>query len=443
MNELFSILIKSSLSLALLYLVYLFFLKKDTFFRTNRFYLVLSMFLSMAVPFIDFSFFLDRTVLTGAVLLDPVIITAETVNASINSNPAAYQVLLAIYLTGAGLFTLRFIYQLMQLGVLAARYGISRRAGMNIIFTNKNYSPFSFFNLIFLNTEDTESAGIQKILAHERVHVKQFHSIDLILLEVITIILWFNPFVWFMRHSLKALHEYLADEGVLHSGVDASVYSALLFEQSTGIQVNDLTNNFSKSLLKRRFAMMNKRRTPKVARLKLLVALPLAMSLLLVLSFSPEVMAQEKTKTIPPPPPKTEKAGDQAVEKKNPHKIEVEEKIYTVVEVMPEFPGGQKALYSYMGENIKYPEEAKKKGLSGTVYVTFIILEDGRVSNAEILRGAGNGFDEEALRVVKAMPKWKPGTQDGKPVNVVFNLPIKFNLAEDKEEKKAEKPESK
>ncbi|HSG68454.1 MAG TPA: energy transducer TonB, partial [Bacteroidales bacterium] len=225
----------------------------------------------------------------------------------------------------------------------------------------------------------------------------------------------------------------------LHSGVDASVYSALLFEQSTGIQINDLTNNFSKSLLKRRFVMMNKKRTTKVARLKLLVALPLALSLLLVISFSPEVMAQEK-KTIPPPPPKTTKTDAKPVEKVEPVKIEKEELVYTVVEEMPQYPGGQKAMYAYLGENIKYPEEAKKKGISGTVFVTFVILDNGEVSNVSILRGVGYGCDEEALRVVKGMPKWTPGKQDGKPVNVSFNLPIKFNLAEDKkEEKKPEK----
>ena len=446
MNELYSILLKSSVSIALLYLIYILFLKRDTFFQTNRFYLVGAMLLSAFVPFIDLSGFMGNNTITRVIFLDPVIITPGNMQQSISSNPGFYQILLAIYFTGAGLFALRFAYQLLQLFFLVRKFGVSRQAGMRIVFTDKNYSPFSFFNLVFLNSRDTDSGDTVKILAHEKIHVRQWHSLDLIILEVITIFLWFNPFIWPLRHSIKTLHEYLADEGVIQSGVDANVYSALLFKQSTGIQVNDLTNNFSKSLLKRRFAMMNKKRTLHVARFKLLVALPLAFSILMILSFSQEVFAQEKKKDLPPPPPKQEQSGDQAIEKqealKEPVSEEGKKQIYTVVEVMPEFPGGTKALHKYMADNIKYPEEALKKGISGTVYVSFIIFDNGEVDKVSILRGVGYGLDEEALRVVKTMPKWKPGTQDGKAVNVAFNLPINFKLS-DSNKKKEEKKEVK
>ena len=105
-----------------------------------------------------------------------------------------------------------------------------------------------------------------------------------------------------------------------------------------------------------------------------------------------------------------------------------EEEVFTVVEENPTFPGGETALYEYLGANIKYPEEAKELGIQGRVFVNFVVEKDGSVSNARVLRGIGGGCDEEALRVVKSMPKWTPGKQRGIPVRVSYNLPIKFTL---------------
>jgi TonB family protein len=102
--------------------------------------------------------------------------------------------------------------------------------------------------------------------------------------------------------------------------------------------------------------------------------------------------------------------------------------VFMVVEKMPEYPGGDKEMFEFIASNIEYPAQAKKKGIQGRVYVTFVIEQDGRVSDVRILRGIGGGCDEEALRVVKAMPKWSPGIQKGKPVRVQYNLPLSFKL---------------
>ncbi|MDT8392809.1 MAG: M56 family metallopeptidase [Bacteroidales bacterium] len=267
------------------------------------------------------------------------------------------------------------------------------------------------------------------------IHIKQGHSFDLIILEIITIFQWVNPFIWMYRHAIKTLHEFMADEGVLHSGVDANVYSALLFEQSTGIQISDLANNFSKSLLKRRFIMMTKKRTTKLARLKLLLVLPLALTMIMATSMSPDLIAQEKKKELPPPPPKAVKNAEKPIEAPSQlSQDEPEEVVFAVVEEMPAFPGGIEAMYTYLGHSIKYPEGAKTNKIQGTVYVTFIVRKDGSVSNVNVLRGIGHGCDDEAVRVVKEMPLWKAGKQGGKAVNVQYNLPIKFLLAPDKKE---------
>jgi TonB family protein len=119
-------------------------------------------------------------------------------------------------------------------------------------------------------------------------------------------------------------------------------------------------------------------------------------------------------------------------------KGENEEEVFTIVENMPEFPGGQKALYEFLVKNLKYPAKAKKKGISGKVYVNFVIGKDGQVRDIKVIRGVHKLLDKEAIRVMKAMPKWKPGTQRGKNVNVSYNLPINFKLSR-KDKKMSEK----
>lgn len=106
----------------------------------------------------------------------------------------------------------------------------------------------------------------------------------------------------------------------------------------------------------------------------------------------------------------------------------VEEQIFLVVEEMPSFPGGEGEMYKYIGKNIEYPRMAKESGISGRVFVTFVVEKDGSVTDVKVLRGIGGGCDEEAVRVIKSMPKWKPGKQRGKPVRVQYRMPIKFTL---------------
>ena len=106
----------------------------------------------------------------------------------------------------------------------------------------------------------------------------------------------------------------------------------------------------------------------------------------------------------------------------------VEAEVFTIVEEMPGYPGGDLKMYEYLGKNIKYPQIARESGIQGRVFVNFVVEPDGSVSNVKVLRGIGGGCDEEAMRVVKSMPKWKPGKQRGKPVRVSYILPVNFKL---------------
>lgn len=170
---------------------------------------------------------------------------------------------------------------------------------------------------------------------------------------------------------------------------------------------------------------MTKSKSTFIARLKLLTAMPVAFMLVVAFTASPivETIAQVE---------------QQKQEKKTVQKTSTstaEKQVFTVVEVMPQFPGGEEGRIKYLKENVNYPEAARKQGIEGTVFVTFVVEKDGSVTNARVLRGIGGGCDEEALRVVSAMPNWKPGMQRGKPVRVQFNVPIKFNLNKEKEVK--------
>ncbi|MBW6461061.1 MAG: energy transducer TonB [Bacteroidales bacterium] len=225
------------------------------------------------------------------------------------------------------------------------------------------------------------------------------------------------------------MHEYLADQGVLTRGFDRTGYQELLMNQSLGIQVNDMTNNFNHSLLKNRIMMMTKARSKQLNRWKAAMALPVVMGLVIMFSTSVNLsMAQEEPQKAQtggkqdPPPPPPPASSDFIIS-------DGESTVYTVVKTPPEFKGGHKGLFAYMIENVKYPDEAKKNGVTGTVFVLFIVTSTGQVIKPMVLRGVDPLLDAEALRVVKNMPDWVPGrNDDGKAVDVQFNLPVKFVL---------------
>lgn len=427
MDSLLLYLMKSGISLLLLYAVYWLFLSRDTFFGMNRVYLVASVVFSMLFPLLPLSMQVSgSSEATYVVMLDTIVINASKIQPVVTGLLETFQVLAIIYLTGVSIFLLRFLFQVGQLALMISKYGITRQEGMNIVFTDHNYAPFSFFNLVFINRKKLTGDRIQEIIDHEQVHMRQRHSWDLILVEIITIIQWFNPVVWFYRHSIKAVHEYLADEGVLVRGHNAIRYQELLLNQSVGVQVNDLTNNFNHSLIKKRIIMMTKTKSTFFARLKLLTALPATLLLVMAftLSATSDIFTQAEKKL--PEGKEIKIVNDQETGITSGKATSGD--IFTVVEDMPTFPGGEEARMKYLMENIKYPEEARTKGIQGTVYVTFVVEKDGSISNVKVLRGIGGGCDEEAIRVVSKMPNWKPGKQRGKAVRVQFNMPFKFNL---------------
>lgn len=392
-------------------------MRKDTFFMVNRLYLMLSAIFSFILPLLEIRIPFMSSQASYVYLLEAIVITPDKLANSISSHLSIYQILGIFYLTGVAIFTIRLLFQFSQIALLVKKYGVSKHDGLNIVFTQKEYSPFSFFNLIFLSNNIKDNIQLEKILKHEQVHIQQIHSADLIILEILTIIQWFNPIIWFYKNTLKSVHEFLADQGVLAEGYNKRDYQELLLNQTFGVQVNYLSNKFNHSLIKRRLKMMSKSKTHSYALLKMAFVMPLAIILALFFSasMSEKLVAQESMSN-----------KEQKSIQSKPQKPESD--VYTLVEKMPEYPGGDEARIKFLVDNIKYPKEALKNGITGTVFVTFIIEKEGTISNVEALKGIGGGCDEEAVRVISMMPNWKPGLQRGKPVRVQFNMPIQFNL---------------
>ena len=442
MNTLLVYLAESAISMAVLYSIYWLFLRKETFFRINRFYLLSMICFSFLLPLVPLHMIVSNPSSTMVILLKPVIITPSKIEQVMQTGVNWVGIAMLIYALGALFFFIRFLHRLVQLHQIARNFGISERQGRQVVLVDHAYSPFSFFNLIFLNESVLQQGRFSAILEHELIHVRQFHTLDMLLVELASVMQWFNPVMWFTRREIKSIHEYLADEGVLQNGISRPIYQQLILDETMGIRVNSLTNNFNVSLLKKRIAMMTKSKSKTWAKAKVLLALPALLSLMVIMtagSYSTADVLNVARPGFSPvhllsaPAPVLQHQQKKETQVKFVAPV-VRKDVFTVVEQQPSFTGGQEGYTRFLLENIKYPEDAIKKAVTGTVYITFIIEKDGSVTEVKVLRGIGSGCDEEALRVVKMMPKWNPGKQKGEPVAVQFNLPIKFKLDSHKKE---------
>ena len=434
---------KSALCLAAFYLFYRLLLSRETFHRFNRLALLGVLGLSGVLPLVEVS--IGRPSGAGQPLLSleqwllasaaaPV---AEAVPAARAEVPWAQALLLA-YVAGAVFFVLRGGYSLLRLLALLrsakredAAGHVSGCKGVCLLVHDRPIAPFSWMRCVVISRKDLEEDG-RAILTHELAHIRRGHSWDLLLVDLCIFLQWFNPAAWLLKQELQSVHEYEADEAVLASGVNAKEYQLLLIKKAVGTRLYSLANSFNHSKLKKRITMMTKRKSNPWARAKYLYVLPLA-AIAVVAFARPEVsgVASEIAAA---------KVSDlSAIVKGNvPESVvsqpdtlvtsRLEDKVADVmahegVDQSPEFPGGSEALRKYVKDNIRHPLVDTR---SGNVIIQFTVDEEGRVVNPKLLRGLDEEFDAEAIRLVEAMPRWKPGMKDGKPVPVQFTLPIFF-----------------
>ena len=424
-----------TLGLMVLWVAYRLLFTNSNRFQFNRFYLLTAMLFSLALPL--FGLLMGETTpqvvafkqnLLGGFMLKEITIsygepTAVTLPEVEVAPPARihvslWQVLGIIYLIGVAVMALLFLFKMVKLVAMIIRSPKRKMDGYTMVFTHKEHGPYSFFRYAFFTDENVNP----DIIRHELSHISHHHSWDILMVELMKIFQWFNPFIYFYKRELQSLHEYIADDDVVATGADKRNYMMLILQQCTAVDFSDMSNNFSLILTKKRIKMITKHEKAKGFWWKLLATLPVLALLLIV---NARASAQQVKKT------------DETVYEfstKDITNIKIKkvdnDSIYQIVEVMPEFPGGTSEMMTYLSGNIKYPEEAKEKGISGRVFLSFVIEKDGAVSNVKVAKGIGKECDDEAVRVVKAMPKWKPGLMKGKPVRVSYMLPIFFKLDE-------------
>jgi hypothetical protein len=295
MDNLILYLFEVSVSLVLFYSIYWLFLKKETFFAVNRLFLISSILFSFIVPFINASFIKVSSPIASRQLIERTYVFGQTASTQ-SKTMGIFDILWLVYLIGAGLFLLRFLYKLLKLQILIKKSSIQKINGVNVVFVEKDLAPFSFFNLVFVNRSNITGDDFNRIVAHEMIHIRQYHSVDLLVMELLTIFQWFNPFVWPYKESLKETHEYLADNAVIAQGCNAAKYQLLIFEQHVGVKLFEFANNFNHSQIKRRITMMTKRKSKRWAKFKVLLILPLLFFLVLTFADSNTTREPDKAK---------------------------------------------------------------------------------------------------------------------------------------------------
>ncbi len=513
MENLYIYIARINIALIVFYLLYRILFARDTFLEIRRLFLWSLLVLAFTYPFITFN---PRPIATQPILYGAIASYAEVVHqAAVAATPLPtatgnWQNLLLWTCTSVSFFLfLRMLFQILLICRMARHGQKIRCQGQQVISLSKKTPPFSFFNWIFLNPALYEDKELSEILAHEKAHTSQCHSIDMLAGELLCILFWFNPVVWLLRKEIRHNLEFLADKKVMAAGYNRKNYQYHLLRLTYQWTAVKFVNNFNVSSLKKRIVMMNKKRTSRLGLLKYALLLPVTG--LLILSANAETvvkMASETWQEINSLLPQQDGqnayiiSGTVTDEQGNPlpgatviiketsvgsvsdvngkFKLQVskpgvlvisyvgrktvyqpfdlksqpfpiklvkdvaqldkvvvtgytpqknsqaEEAIFVIVEEMPVFPGGN--ILKYIARQVKYPVIAQENGIQGTVLVSFIIDKEGTVTDVKIVKSVDASLDKEALRVISTMPKWKPGKQRGKAVDVQFVLPIEFLL---------------
>lgn len=423
-TQLFLYLAKVNGALLLFYLLYIAIFRSDTFIRFRRIYLLSAIVFALLYPFFSVDALSELAASFQNRQSVEASITIGEPTASVITEETASQFTIPWISIGIGLallvtvfLTIRFLWQITS--ILKIRCQSKRRImfGRAVYDVPYEITPFSFFRWIFLHRESHSEEELQQILVHEYTHAKQWHSIDIVLSELLCLFFWWNPAMWLIKREIAINLEYLADNDVLQHGINSKAYQYHLLRLAYHEPIFEIGNNFNVSQLKQRITMMNKTKSPAQKLIKYLLVLPLSFALITLNS------CMDKEKEID----ETSASETRAASPEETPEVPQEE-VFVVVENQPEFPGGNAALMKFIGDNVKYPVEAQEKGVEGRVITNFVVEKDGSLSDFQVVRGIDPLLDAEALRVLQTMPNWEPGKQRGENVRVRFTLPVVFRL---------------
>ena len=426
--------IKVGLCLIAFYLLWKLLLSRETFHRFNRVALLVVMALALVLPWVKLSLETTAPVTQQMVILEELLVSPNgAVAQQAAPSWSVTGIATVLYLIGMVLAVVWFLHgqwSLHRLLKQGRRESLPSGATLHIIPGDQ--TPFSYFRHIVINEQDYRD-NPREILTHEQAHIDLRHSWDVLFLGLVTLFQWWNPAAWLLSRELRQVHEYEADEAVLNQGVDVKQYQLLLIRKSVGNQLFSMANNFNYQSLKKRIRMMTMNKSSRWNRLRALAVVPVIALALLAFANTKSVAAvvtangqQDRAvqSTMQSPVAVERNAEAQVTNESNPQS----ETIYKSVEQMPMFPGGEIELIKYLSQNIQYPPEAAKNNVQGRVILQFVVDKTGQVGEVKVVRSVSEELDAEAVRVVKTLPKFEPGRQDGKPVAVWYTLPVSFNI---------------
>jgi TonB family protein len=439
MNTLLLYIVKTAVYLAGFYFVYFVFLSRDTSYVRNRTFILLSVILSFILPLISIKINQDGTIAYFGKTLQEVFVIAEKNRLAAASQgegiTSTATIIFTVYITGVIILGFKLLHDTGSLLLLIARHGKNHERLVR--FKGLNTSGFSAMGYVFIN-QSLAGDETEEVIRHEMNHLKLNHYADIFLIELVKVLQWFNPAIYMFNRSLRAVHEYQADEGCLSAGISVVNYQNLLLNHIFRSRIFTPSNSFSNpSLIRKRITMMTRERSGAGASLKMLFVIPVVGMLMMIISSyrvsdgdlstvlpgsdkNPHIVPlisqyddlkepeQESLTPPPPPPPPSE--------------------VFLIVEEMPAYPGGDKAMMEFIYNNIVYPLEAKEKNIQGRVVLRFVVKYNGKVGDVQVIKGVDPLLNTEARRVIENLPEWKPGKQGGKPVNVWYSVPVTFQL---------------
>ena len=475
MNELLLYTIKSAFVLGILYVPYTLLLRKEDFFRFNRLTLLGILALSIGLPLCNIpALSADNQPVVHAAQLQmieigiPIMQMAdETDGPSHTSSPTWFQVASLIFLLGMMTVLCLRLIQMGKMGSEIRKGSLwhSVEDGVDIHCHAGAVAPYSWLHHIVISLEDYEKNG-HEIILHEKGHIHNLHSFDILLLTLVEMLQWWNPLVYMLGMSLRDVHEYEADDYVLHQGVSLRDYQNLLIRKAVGASSYTFANNFNHSLTKKRITMMCKKKSNPWMRSKALYAVPMVAIALSAFATPAFVNPIEKDMESGGTSSLTEgkvtnnfPIGQTDQQKKKGTAKMKGDKVLDTCDKLPEFEGGQEQLMKLLQANVRYPETAQSMGVQGRIVVKFIVEKDGSVSDVKVckkditpslesatvityadeedkpkpteeeLRKATKALEEETIRVARLTSgKWTPGEQDGQKVRVKYIFPISFRL---------------
>ena len=432
--------ILESLAFQLVFLLaYDLFLKKETFFQWNRAYLLGTFALSLILPWVKIQALqttmpqeLQTTTVFLTQLNGVVLGPGAEETSFLERIPWPYLILGV----GSMLATIWFVYKLIQINRLRHKSVVENYKEFTKITVPKSTSAFSFFRNIFMG-EEIKKDKEANILAHELVHVKQWHTLDLLFFELARIVFWFNPLVYIYQNRLAELHEFIADEKAVKQ--NKAVHFEMLLSEAFHTQNISFVNQFfNKSLIKKRIVMLQKQKSKAVWQLKYVLLLPLILGMLVYTSCENEK------------PTDAESTAEEPIEEitivgYGASKAKEGEIPFGIIDEVPVFPGCEDAvdkkacfqekIQAHIRKNFHYPEEAQELGIQGRVSSIFIIDTEGNIVDIR-MKGPHELLENETGRILAKLPQMQPGKHEGKAVKVPFSIPITFRLEgnDDKEE---------